>query len=248
MPPCWIPAPPSRGPDAVRGRAALIAAAATGALALGGCAADDAGEPQRLVRPLQIAPPPPPVEKLPQPAPQPAGPSRAIGSPVNGRLVNGVLLGDTGPDWVTWDPILKRSPNRPWRRYGTQELVDKIERVLRRYRRLNPDAPPVLVGDLSRPTGGVFDRRYGGLGHASHQNGLDVDIYYPRKDRRLLAPARADQVDMRLAQSLLDRFLVDGVQFAFVGYKVRLKGPRRKVQAIPHHDDHLHVRIAAPRR
>jgi murein endopeptidase len=225
----------------VRGRAALLLAAAMAAMAASGCGEAEE-EPVALVRPLQILPPPPPVEKLPE-QPAPAGPSRAIGKPFAGRLENGVLLEPAGRDWVTWDPILKRSPNREWRRYGTQELVGLIETVLRRYRRLNPEAPPVLVGDLSRPKGGVFDRRYGGLGHASHQNGLDVDIYYPRKDRRLLAPVRAEQVDMRLAQSLLDRFLVAGVQHAFVGYKVRLAGPARRVQAIPYHDDHLHIRI-----
>ena len=50
------------------------------------------------------------------------------------------------------------------------------------FRAANPGAPRVGVADLSRPKGGVFDRRYGGDGHASHQNGLDIDILYPRKD------------------------------------------------------------------
>ena len=36
--------------------------------------------------------------------------------------------------------------------------------------------------DLSRTHGGKFGRNFGGLGHASHQNGLDADILYPRKD------------------------------------------------------------------
>ena len=54
--------------------------------------------------------------------------------------------------------------------------------------------------------------------HVSHQNGLDVDVYYPRLDRRLSAPIGSSQVDHRLAQALLDRFLAAGAHMVFVGY------------------------------
>ncbi len=47
------------------------------------------------------------------------------------------------------------------------------------------------IGDLSRPNGGVFDERFGGRGHASHQNGLDVDVYYPRRDGQELRAGAA---------------------------------------------------------
>ncbi|MBA3328517.1 MAG: penicillin-insensitive murein endopeptidase [Solirubrobacterales bacterium] len=174
--------------------------------------------------------------------------SRAIGRPTKGRLVNGLQLPATGPDWVTWDPILHRAPNRPWRRWGTDALLAHLVGVLRSYRAANPAAPPVLVGDLSRPFGGVFDERFGGLGHASHQNGLDVDVIYPRADRAVLPPRRVREVDRRLAQDLVDRFVAAGARFVFVGTRVRLTGPARVVQAIPHHNDHLHVRIRPPRR
>jgi hypothetical protein len=50
-------------------------------------------------------------------------------------------------------------------------------------------------------------------------------------------------VDRVLAQDLVDRFVAAGAQYVFVGYRVGLRGPRRVVQAIPHHDDHLHVRL-----
>ena len=62
-------------------------------------------------------------------------------------------------------------------------------RVLDEYAAANPEAPRVGIGDLSRPNGGVFDERFGGRGHASHQNGLDVDVYYPRLDGQELGPA-----------------------------------------------------------
>jgi murein endopeptidase len=123
-----------------------------------------------------------------------------------------------------------------------------VERVLAAYHEAHPTALPVLVGDLSRPHGGVFDKRFGGLGHRSHQNGLDADIFYPRADGTLLAPRRPGEVDRRLSQDLVDGFLHAGAQRLFVGLQVGLTGPRRIVQRIPHHDDHLHVRIPNPGR
>jgi len=97
-------------------------------------------------------------------------------------LQHGVQLPAESPAWVTWDPALRQTPNRGWRRWGTRKLVDTTELVLNAYHDAHPDAPRVLVGDLSRPHGGYFGARYGGLGHLSHQNGLDVDVYYPRLD------------------------------------------------------------------
>jgi murein endopeptidase len=170
--------------------------------------------------------------------------SIALGRPNRGRLLNGLQLPAQAPYWVTWDPILRRVPNRPGRRWATDRLLAFLVTVLRDYHLANPTAPPVLVGDLSRPRGGRFGPEYGGLGHASHQNGLDADIYYPRLDRTLRAARRPREVDRALAQDLVNRFVAAGAQFAFVGLRVGLTGPPAIVQAIAHHDDHLHVRIA----
>jgi len=169
--------------------------------------------------------------------------SRAVGRPDRGRLVRAVQLPAEGRDFFTWDPILKRSPNRPWRRWATDRLVRTLLRVLREYRAANPGAPRVGIGDLSRPRGGEFGRRFGGLGHVSHQNGLDADVYFPRRDRlerRAYAPR---QVDRALAQDLVDRFVAAGAHYVFVGPRVRLRGRPGVVQRLVHHDDHLHVRI-----
>lgn len=46
----------------------------------------------------------------------------------------------------------------------------------------------------------------------------------------------------------MNRFVAAGAQYAFVGLRVGLGGPPRIVQAIEHHDDHVHVRIANWRR
>jgi murein endopeptidase len=199
-------------------------------------------------------PPPPPLPATPDvqqqqalppvatPAPVPglhARPSRAVGRPWDGRLVRGRLLPVSGDGYVTWDAIRHESPNRRWRRYGTGRLVRVLTQVLADFN----GARPVLVGDLSRPDGGDFGARYGGLGHASHQNGLDADVYYPRTDGRLLAPRNPGQVDRRAAQRLVDRFVRAGAENVFVGPSLGLRGPKGVVEELVHHDDHLHVRL-----
>jgi hypothetical protein len=46
-----------------------------------------------------------------------------------------------------------------------------------------------------------------------------------------------------LAQALVDLFVKAGAQFVFVGPHVGLRGPKRVVQSLALHDDHMHVRI-----
>ncbi|MDA0139620.1 penicillin-insensitive murein endopeptidase, partial [Solirubrobacter deserti] len=167
--------------------------------------------------------------------------SRALGSPTGGRLVRGVKLPVRGTHFLTWDPVRKTTPNRWWRRYGTDELVRLLLRVTRAFARAHPHAPRLLIGDLSRPRGGDFGRAYGPLGHVSHQNGLDADVYYPRKDGRERAPLTAAQVDRRLAQDLVDRFIRAGVPTLLVGPSLKLRG--RGVQPWPNHDNHVHIRL-----
>jgi hypothetical protein len=169
--------------------------------------------------------------------------SRAIGLPWAGRLVRGVRLPREGVHFFTWDPVRRRSPDRPWRRWGTDRLVHTLLSVIDAYAAAHPNAPRVGIGDLSRPHGGNFGPRFGGIGHASHQNGLDADVYYPRLDRRERAPRRVDQIDHRLAQDLVDRFVRAGAELVFVGPSTGLHGPDGIVEVLVHHDDHLHVRL-----
>ena len=169
--------------------------------------------------------------------------SKAVGLPYAGRLRRGVQLPAEGTTYFTWDPIQDMTPNRGWRRWGTDKLIRTTLRVARRYERENPDAPRLAIGDLSRPHGGDFGPQYGEIGHASHQNGLDVDIYYPRHDRRERVPVTPGQVDLRLSQRLVDMFVAAGAQKVFVGPSLDLHGPRRVVTPLVHHDNHLHVRL-----
>ena len=77
------------------------------------------------------------------------------------------------------------------------------------------------------------------------ENGLDLDVYYPRKDGRELPPATVNQVDARLSQDLLDRFVTAGASVVFVGYSVPLRGQAGVVVPYANHDNHMHVRIGA---
>ena len=117
--------------------------------------------------------------------------STALGTQTAGRLEQGVRLPAQGRTFFTWDPVLRRAPNRAWRRWGTDRLVRVVLLVAHRYHAAHPRAARMAIGDLSRPHGGDFGPQYGYIGHASHQNGLDVDVYYPRADGRERAPRDA---------------------------------------------------------
>ena len=167
--------------------------------------------------------------------------SRALGQPYAGRLACGVQLPVDGEHHATWDNALQRPFNRPWRRWGTARLVAITQRIAADYHARY--ATRLVIGDLSRPRGGRFGPEYGGAGHASHQNGLDVDIYYPRRDRLELPPFSRADVDRRRAQWLVDRADSDA-QIAFIGPNLRLRRSSRRVHYLGHHDNHLHLRIS----
>ena len=227
-------------PRSTHSLAALVAGSAA-ALALGACGAGTASP---------IAPPKaaqePPTER-PRPDRRPEirwRHSVAVGSPSAGHLIRGVQLPAHGTNFSTWDPNLHRSPDRGWRRWGTDRLVRLLLTVAREYRAAHPRARPLLIGDLSRPHGGNFGRQFGYVWHASHQNGLDADVYFPRRDRERRAASSAADIDRRLSQDLVDRFVRAGATDVFVGPNTRLTGPPGVVQVLVDHDDHLHVRIA----
>ena len=170
-------------------------------------------------------------------------PSIAVGETNDGALIYGVRLAAAGKNFFTWDPVRRRVPNRPWRRWTADGTLAIILRVLARFRAAHPGTPRIGIADLSRPQGGKFGRRFGGLGHASHQNGLDADVLYPRTDRRERWAKHPSQINRSLAQDLVRRFVRAGAEYVFVGPRTGLKGPKRIVQRLVHHDDHMHVRF-----
>jgi hypothetical protein len=220
--------------------------------------AQDPGTPPSQAPPQATAPPPaetPVATASPTETPvDPGTPpdfaevdwhhSIALGLPARkGRLKNGTQLPELGEDFFTWDPVYNRIPNRDWRRWGTDRLIRTVLTVIHEYRTERDSAQRVGIMDLSRTHGGPFGRNYGGLGHASHQNGLDADILYPRKDGTEARAMHPSEVDRTLAQDLVDRFVKAGAVKVFVGPHLHLKGPKNVVVPLIYHDDHLHVRV-----
>jgi len=104
--------------------------------------------------------------------------ARAIGFYSKGCLAGGRQLAVDGPAWQA----MRLSRNRNW---GHPELVRLVERLAKDVKQ--KDAwPGLLVGDLAQPRGGPML-----TGHASHQIGLDADIWLtPMPDRRLTREER----------------------------------------------------------
>jgi hypothetical protein len=169
--------------------------------------------------------------------------SVAVGSPSRGSLRAGVVFPTESGFHQTWDPGRRGSPSDEWRRWGAEWVVAATVCVLAGYRTAHPDRPRVLVGDVSRQGGGPFGNEWGGPGHATHQNGLDIDIYFPRRDKVELPPFALREVDMAASQELVTRFELAGAQLIYVGRRTPLKGTSGVVQRVQKHENHLHVRF-----
>jgi len=107
-----------------------------------------------------------------------SGPARAIGDYTKGCVAGAVQLPPDGPNWQ----VMRPSRNRAW---GHPVLIGFLERVAAA---LPSTAgwPGLLVGDIGQPRGGPML-----TGHASHQVGLDADIWLtPMPERRLGAVER----------------------------------------------------------
>ncbi len=97
-----------------------------------------------------------------------AGPAplaaRTIGFYSRGCLAGGQPLPVNGPAWQ----VMRLSRNRNW---GHPALIAFLERFARKVPTVS-HWPGILVGDMSQPRGGPML-----TGHASHQIGLDVDVW-----------------------------------------------------------------------
>ena len=79
---------------------------------------------------------------------------------------------------------MRLSRNRNW---GHPELIALLERFAGEVKK-NNEWPGLLVGDISQPRGGPML-----TGHASHQVGLDADIWFtPMPDHTLTKQERED--------------------------------------------------------
>ncbi len=173
-----------------------------------------------------------------------------------GCFAGGVAIATDGPTWQA----MRLSRNRRWGHPAMIALIEKLSR----------DAVPIgwpglLLGDISQPRGGPMLS-----GHASHQIGLDADIWFtPMPDRRLTpserenmsavslvnekthlvkdnlwTPAHMRLLKLAASYPEVERILVNP------GIKKKLcdtvSGDRswlRKVRPFWGHDYHFHIRI-----
>jgi penicillin-insensitive murein DD-endopeptidase len=183
--------------------------------------------------------------------------ARAIGFYSKGCLAGGVQLEDAGPAWQTMRP----SRNRAW---GHPKLIALLKRLATEAK-AKDGWPGLLVGDISQPRGGPMS-----TGHASHEIGLDADIWFnPMPDHVLSVREREDisaktmldstglKVDPKIFTdkqvALLKRAAsYPEVQRIFVNPAIkkalceRSKADRHwlgKVRPMWGHDYHFHIRI-----
>jgi penicillin-insensitive murein DD-endopeptidase len=118
--------------------------------------------------------------------------AHTIGFYAKGCLAGGVALPINGKTWQ----VMRLSRNRNW---GHPELVAFLERLASEKDKTGWSG--LLVGDMSQPRGGPMR-----TGHASHQVGLDADIWLtPMPDRELTRREREEMsATMVVAESRKD--------------------------------------------
>lgn len=185
-------------------------------------------------------------------------PAAAYGGYSRGCLAGGQQLADTGPTWQS----MRLSRNRNWAHPTTIDFVQDLSRKAASL----PGSNGLYVGDMSQPRGGPMLS-----GHASHQSGLDADIWLMPATLGLSRQQREEisAVSMRRAKGAYtnDRWsayqheLVKAAAsdprvariFIFPGAKVQMcrdaTGDRswlRKVRPWWGHHYHMHVRLNCP--
>ena len=188
-----------------------------------------------------------------------AGGAAVYGSYAKGCVAGAVQLPETGPTWQA----MRLSRNRNW---GHPTTIDFLQ-DLSRFAATQPGWQGLYVGDISQPRGGPML-----TGHASHQTGLDADIWMLPPARLNLSAAereslssislrRADgaftndkwtSAHMNIMRAAAEDPRVERI-FVFPGAKVRMcneaRGNRawlRKIRPWWGHHYHFHVRLKCP--
>lgn len=183
----------------------------------------------------------------------------AIGFYSRGCLAGAQELAPDGPHWQAMRP----SRNRHW---GHPELIRFIDRFAPAAAQAS-GWPGILVGDIAQARGGPML-----TGHASHQLGLDVDIWLrpmpshrmsarEREDISSITVVRADRLDINPATwtpahlAVLRTAALDSqVQRIFINAAIKRAACRtamgepwlRKLRPEQRHDYHFHVRMSCP--
>ncbi|MGI9478521.1 MAG: penicillin-insensitive murein endopeptidase [Hyphomicrobiaceae bacterium] len=180
-----------------------------------------------------------------------------------GCLAGGERLEINGPAWQA----MRLSRNRNW---GHPQLIKLVRRLAIEARKYD-GWPGLLVGDISQPRGGPML-----TGHASHQLGLDADIWFTQMPNRRLSRRERERLSatsmlgskttvneriwslshvrlIRRAASYpeVERILVHpAIKKALCDGAKELGGSRAwlaKVRPYWGHHYHFHVRIGCPR-
>jgi penicillin-insensitive murein endopeptidase len=189
-----------------------------------------------------------------------AMPTRVIGFYAKGCIAGAEALPITGETWQ----VMRLSRNRNW---AHPDMVALLQRLSAKVHK-DTGWPGLLIGDMSQPRGGPML-----TGHASHQVGLDADVWLtPMPDRQLsrnereemsavmmVRPDRLD-VDPKVWSSgqlglIRDAAQEPSVQRIFVNAAIKkalcreAKGDRgwlSKIRPMYGHDYHFHIRIKCP--
>jgi penicillin-insensitive murein DD-endopeptidase len=185
--------------------------------------------------------------------------SRSIGFYARGCLAGAKALPVDGETWQ----VMRLSRDRNW---GNPAMISFLERFSKKAAR-EGIWPGILVGDISQPRGGPMM-----TGHASHQVGLDADIWLtPMPDHTLTHAEREEMsaVNMvtedglsvdrahwtaRQAGSIqaaaeepeVERIFVNAAIKKALCETARGQPWMTKVRAYWGHNYHFHVRIACP--
>lgn len=98
---------------------------------------------------------------------------------------------------------------RPERSYARPEMVEVLTATAEALSWERPDADPLPIGDISRRGGGPLQ------GHASHRNGLDVDVGLYREGGKVhpygLGDIPTDEIDVEAMWIVLREMLATGL-------------------------------------
>ncbi|WP_371744574.1 penicillin-insensitive murein endopeptidase [Nordella sp. HKS 07] len=120
--------------------------------------------------------------------------ARAIGTYARGCLAGAQALPVDGAAWQ----VMRTSRNRNWAHPAMISLIEKLASDAKKYDGWNG----LLVGDVAQPRGGPMRD-----GHASHQMGLDADIWLtPMPGYTLTTEEREDMVPREMVK---DRHTLD---------------------------------------
>ncbi|ATI40703.1 penicillin-insensitive murein endopeptidase [Pacificitalea manganoxidans] len=183
-----------------------------------------------------------------------------IGEYAKGCAAGNVQLPETGPTWQA----MRLSRNRNW---AQPEMIAFVQRLSQEATRWGWQG--LYVGDMSQPRGGPMTS-----GHASHQIGLDADIWMlpatnlrlSRADRERISSLNVRSADQRSVNanftrahyeiikaaakdSAVDRiFVTPPVKVEFCKYARRSDTSwLQKIRPLYGHNTHFHVRLKCPR-